>query len=161
MLFRTRRRHLWLTVILLVGYTAIGAQTPAPDQTAALKKQADSIATIVGSALSKKDSAMLMSILSDTVGILMPGKKTLNGKSSAARYLPLLLQTVGGAKLETKRKAVEKVQGYADLAREAGNYSLTKKSETGQTQVWKGQYTVYWRFRDSAWVIERLFVSDR
>lgn len=161
MLFQTRFRCLWLAVSLLMGYTAVEAQTPVPGQNVDVKKQADSIAAVVGSALLNKDSALLVSIFSDTVGILMPGKKTLTGKGSVAKYASLLFKTVGGGKLETKRTAAEKIKGYTDLAREAGTYTLTKKSDTGQAQVWKGQYTVYWRFRENTWLIERLFVSDR
>ena len=157
----TGLRPLWLTVGLFAGFSSGAAQTTAPDDLAAVRKQADSITTVIGTALAQQDTALLASALSDTVGIVLPGNKKLDSKAKAVKYFPLLMQTVGGGKLEKTRLAIEKIAGYESLAREAGTYRLTRVSEAGVTQEWRGQYTIYWKRNDTELVIERLFVTKQ
>ncbi|MEW5796670.1 MAG: DUF4440 domain-containing protein [Candidatus Zixiibacteriota bacterium] len=160
MILQNRLKPQWLAVCLLALYASGAAQSKSPDKLAAVKAEADSIAVIIGAALAQKDSVLLASALSDTVGIVLPGDKKLDSKAKAARYFWLLMKTVGGSKLERTRTAIEPIAGHADLAREAGAYRLSRTSEAGVTEEWRGKYTVYWRRSgDGGWMIERLFVT--
>lgn len=146
--------------VLIVAASSASAQSK-PDSLAFLKAQADSISAVLSRAILQKDSVQIMGAVSDTVGVLMPGRKIVNGREKIAQYLHLLFQKWGGAKLVTTRKAIEKVPGYAGIARQAGGLMLTWPDSTGTGEKWQGQYTVYWRFTDSSWTVERLFVAQQ
>ena len=147
-----------VAAVLVVAASSASAQSK-PDSLAFLKAQADSISAVLGRAILQQDSTKILAAVSDTVGVLMPGRKIVNGREKVAQYLHLLFQKWGGARLETKRTAIEKVPGYGSIARQAGTLSLTPADSTGTN--WSGQYTVYWRFTDSSWTVERLFVAQR
>jgi hypothetical protein len=155
-----RLKMLWVALCLLIFASNAGAQAK-PDTLAFLKKQADTLGASLGQALAKQDSTLLMSLLSDTVAIKMPGDKIVMGRANVAKYVSLLFSTVGGGKLETTRLAIEKIVGYKYLARQAGLFTLTRPDTLGSGGKWQGEYSVYWRYTDSTWVIERLFVSKR
>ncbi len=149
----------FVAVVILVASNA-GAQSK-PDSLASLKAQADSISAVLGRALLQKDSARIVGSVSDTVGIVMPGNKAFSGREKLAHYLPLLFEKWGGARVEVTRNAIERVPGYTDMARQTGALALTRTDPNGKDDKWLGQYTVYWKFTDTSWTIERLFVATR
>jgi len=158
-------QHLKLSLVILAAVLMFGASNASaqskPDSLAFLKAQADTISAVLARAILQQDSTRIVSVIADTAGIVMPGKKALSGRDNIARYIRLLFQSWGGARLETTRSAIEKVQGYAGIARQAGTLTLTPADSTKTSAKWYGQYTVYWRFTDTTWIIERLFVSNR
>jgi uncharacterized protein (TIGR02246 family) len=154
-----------LPILLLVAlFLAIGgAQAPSEKDAsvAPVRACSDSLLSTVVAALADSDSARLASIFFDSVGVVMPGGKVLNGKRMVTKYFPLFLQTFGGAGLTTTRLKIENIKGNDHMAREAGEYTLTKQVDSTHTQQLSGHYTVYWERRDSVWLIERIFIADR
>jgi len=160
MIRKTRVSLAWLAAGLVVVALSAFAQ-PKPDSLALLKTQADSISAVMGRALLNRDSTLLASTFSDTVGVVLPGNKASNGLANLSRYFSLFFGTVGGSSLQTTRTIIEKVPGYEHLARQGGEYTLTRTDTTGGVSKLQGKYVVYWNYTDASWIVERLFVSQR
>lgn len=160
MIQKTRVSLAWLAVGLVVAASSAFAQAK-PDSLALLKVQADSISAVAGRAILNQDSALLVSILSDTVGVVMPGNKASNGRETLSRYFSLFFGMVGGHSLHTTRTIIEKVPGYDHLARQGGEYTLTRTDSTGKEVKLYGKYVIYWNYTDTSWIVERLFVSKK
>jgi hypothetical protein len=160
MIRKTRVSLAWLAAGLVVVASSAFAQ-PKPDSLALLKTQADSISAVVGRALLNRDSVLLASALSDTVGVVLPGNKATNGRETISKYFPLFFGTVGGSALQTTRTIIEKVPGYDHLARQGGEYTLTRTDAAGKEEKRRGKYVVYWNYTDTTWIVERLFVSKK
>jgi len=156
-----RNTPILLLAMLLLAISGAQAQTEKDDPLAPVRTCSDSLLSTVVTALADSDSALLASIFIDSVDVLMPGNKPLSGKRMVTKYIPLFFRTYGGGELKTRRLNLDPVRDYDDVVREAGQYTVTRRIDSTQTQRFTGHYTAYWGRRDSTWVIERLFIADR
>jgi len=156
-----RSTPILLLAMLLLAASGAQAQAEKDDPLAPVRTCSDSLLATAVTALANSDSALLASIFIDSVGMLMPGNKPLSGKQIVTKYFPLFFRNCGGGELTTTRLQIDPVRDYDDIVREAGQYTVTRRIDSTQTQRFTGHYTVYWGRRDSTWVIERLFIADR
>ncbi len=111
-------------------------------------------------ALVTRDTSLIGSVLVDDISLIMPGDKALSGRQVIMKYVPLLMERLGGSKLVTTRRQVDIIPDRPDIIREAGGLTLTRTDPEGEVFKWIGVYTIYWQLKDSVWVIDRAFVSD-
>ena len=161
-MFRRAFHLLGLPILMLVlGVSGVDAQTPNVKSVNQLEKVSDSVTAIVKTAMLKKDSALLSTVVIDTLGIVLTGPKAINGRKDVLKYAAHLLKRMGGGTLEIKREGISSVTGKDVVAREDGKYTITLKSDTSEQKLWKGLYSAQWFRNDSTWVLGRLLIGTR
>jgi len=144
-------------IVLLTG--SVSAETAETDSLRAVTTTSDSILAIIARALIEQDTVLLGSILVEDVGIVMPDQKSLAGRKTVVKYLPLLMKNIGGGELTHTRKELEFVRDYSDMVREDGLFTFSRKIEGTEDLELRGGYSIYWRLREGSWVIERVFIG--
>lgn len=152
----------WLPILMLfLAFLPARAQTPNTGPIESVKKVSDSLMAIVKTAISQKDSALLSTVLIDTVGIVVTGPVSLRGKQNVVKCFRTLMKKMGGGVFESSRDSLKMVPGQIDVVNETGKYKITRKTEAAEPQVWKGLYSVFWNKNDSTWVPGRIFIGFR
>lgn len=152
----------WLPILMLfLAFLPARAQTSNTETIESIRKVSDSLMAIVKTAISQGDSALLSTVLIDTVGIVVTGPVSFAGKQKVLKCFRQLLRKLGGGTFETTRDSLQMVLGKTNVANETGKYKITRKTEAGEPQVWKGLYSVFWNKSDSTWVAGRMFIGFR
>jgi hypothetical protein len=155
-----------LTPLILIACTvllptsgAVKAQGVAKEELDLLKKTSDSVTATLARALSKRDSALLVSVFSDEVSIMMLGQARLRGKTEIMKQTPQFFEKVGGWQLTTSRQILDPIKNVIGYVKEAGKFVLTEPSERKTGRIWRGIYLAHWRLQDSKWVLLSLLLS--
>jgi ketosteroid isomerase-like protein len=152
----------WLPILmLLLAFSPVRAQTSKAESIESIKKVSDSLMAIVKTALVQTDSALLSTVLIDTVGIVVTGPESFRGKQNVLKCFRQLMIKLGGGTFESSRDSLKMMPGKTDIANESGKYKITRKTEAGEQQLWKGLYSVFWNRHDSTWVPGRIFIGFR
>lgn len=155
-------RVVWLPILMLfLAFLPVRAQTSDAGSIEPVRKVSDSLIAIIKTAIAQKDSALLSTVLIDTVGIVVTGPVSFAGKQKVLKCFRQLLRKLGGGTLETTRDSLKMVLGTTGVVNETGKYKITRKNEAGESQVWKGLYSVFWNKSDSTWVAGRMFIGFR
>ena len=81
-----------IVLCLVAGSGLILAETEESDPLQPVITTSDSTISLLTTALTEKDTALLGSLLIEDVGIIMPGDKALEGRKQAMKYAPLLTE---------------------------------------------------------------------
>ena len=146
---------------LLICFASAQAESKPADSLEAVTAVSDSTLALVARIISQQDTALVNAVFVEDVGLVMPGNKTLTGRAMVKKYIPLLLSKAGGGMLTTSRLKIEPLADYADRVREAGLFTLTREVEDGDDYRQTGAYTIYWKFGDDGWFIERGFIGQK
>jgi hypothetical protein len=156
-----RSRILCSVFCLFLGTGLVLADDEKAEPQQPITAISDTAIARISKALATRDTSLIGSVLIEDISLVMPGDKVLSGRQAVMKYTPLLMERLGGSKLVTRRLQVDTIPEHPDIIREAGGLTLTRTDPEGEVFEWTGAYAIYWQLRDSVWVIERAFVSNR
>ena len=155
------RMILMASFVLLVASGFLKAQVKEPDEYPRLKQTSDSVAAALAKGLLQRDSALLASVVSDELSVVMAGKFSNRGKSEIMKQVPPLFEKVGGWQLTTFRQTLDLVKKMDGLGREAGRFTLREPPGQKAGKMWKGEYLAHWKLRNGKWVLHTLLLSKK
>lgn len=152
-----------ILIVGLISTTVLAQSDSKPDQSAEealVTRTSDSAHAVFKKAVATTDVNLLLSFFIDTSGVVMPDLKAIQGLENIRKRAPLLMRVVSGGNLEIVRESLRmKEDGL--IARDAGNFTVTKKLEDGGTWKFDGVYTLFWKkTADGTWKIDRAFLGE-
>ncbi len=150
-----------MTLSLFLGAGLAMADTEKTEPQPSITSISDTAIARITKALITRDTALIGSVLVEDISLIMPGNKAFSGREKVMKYAPLLMERLGGSKLVTTRLQIDTIPDHPDVIREAGGLTLTRTDPEGKVFKWNGAYAIFWHLRDSVWVIQRAFISER
>jgi len=135
-------------------------ETDQTAEVAAITKVSDSAYAAFEKAVATSDVNLLLSFFVDTAGVVMPDMNSLQGLENIRKRAPLLMRIVGGGKMEITRTSM-RLREDGIIARDAGDFTVTRRLEDGTTWRFDGNHTLFWKKSgDGVWKLDRAFIGE-